>query len=358
MKKLNNKIDFIFEKKLFSLKNKTEIFFKFMLNLTRFHFSNCKSYKKILDGFNINLKNIKNLNDLPYLPIRIFKDNELLSVKQKNIIKVLRSSGTTGSKTSKIFLDKTNSQHQIKTLNKIVKNSLGDERLPMLIIDKKANHKNIKQMNARIAAINGFSIFGKNHTYLLDENEKVNFKEFESFVKKYNKKKFLIFGFTSLIFENLIQIIGEKKEKFDLSKGIILHGGGWKKLEKLKISNKKFKSILFNNFRIKQIINYYGLVEQTGSIYLECVDCSRFITSEFSNIIIRDDNLYPCKRNKTGMIQTMSLLPSSYPGHNILTEDIGEIKGEDDCHCGKKGKYFLVHGRIEKAEVRGCSNVT
>lgn len=357
MKKFKNKIDFIFENKLYSLKNKKEIFFRLMLNLTKFHFSSCKPYKKILNGFNFNFKNIKNLNDLPYLPIRLFKDNELKSVKQKYITKVLRSSGTTGSKTSKIFLDNINSQHQIKTLNKIIKNSLGEERLPMLIIDKKANHKDIKQMSARIAAINGFSIFGKNHTYLLDESEKIILEEFENFVKKYSREKFLIFGFTSLIYEHLIKKIGGNKKKFNLSKGIILHGGGWKKLEKLKISNKEFKSILFKKFKTKQIINYYGLVEQTGSIYLECVDCSRFVTSEFSNILIRDDNLEVCKKNKTGMIQTMSLLPTSYPGHNILTEDIGEIKGENDCYCGKKGKYFLVHGRIKKAEVRGCSNV-
>ena len=51
MKKFQNKIDFIFENKLYSLKNKKEIFFKLMLNLTKFHFSSCKSYKKILDGF-------------------------------------------------------------------------------------------------------------------------------------------------------------------------------------------------------------------------------------------------------------------------------------------------------------------
>ena len=53
----------------------------------------------------------------------------------------------------------------------------------------------------------------------------------------------------------------------------------------------------------------------------------------------------------------ISLLPSSYPGHNILTEDLGEIFGEDDCMCGLKGKYFKVHGRIEKAEIRGCGNI-
>ena len=30
--------------------------------------------------------------------------------------------------------------------------------------------------------------------------------------------------------------------------------------------------------------------------------------------------------------------------------------GIDDCKCGRKGKYFLVHGRIKKAELRGCSD--
>ena len=63
------------------------------------------------------------------------------------------------------------------------------------------------------------------------------------------------------------------------------------------------------------------------------------------------------KNKKKGLIQLMSLLPTSYPGHNILTEDIGEIIGEDNCKCGLKGKYFLVHGRIKEAEIRGCSDI-
>ena len=56
------------------------------------------------------------------------------------------------------------------------------------------------------------------------------------------------------------------------------------------------------------------------------------------------------------MIQAVSLLPGSYPGHSILTEDEGVILGEDDCPCGRKGKYFRVIGRIRNAEVRGCSD--
>ena len=59
---------------------------------------------------------------------------------------------------------------------------------------------------------------------------------------------------------------------------------------------------------------------------------------------------------ETGIIEVVSVLPKSYPGHVLLTEDEGVILGEDDCPCGRKGKYFEVRGRMAKAEVRGCSD--
>jgi hypothetical protein len=30
--------------------------------------------------------------------------------------------------------------------------------------------------------------------------------------------------------------------------------------------------------------------------------------------------------------------------------------GEDDCKCGRNGKYFTVFGRMKGAEARGCSD--
>ena len=56
------------------------------------------------------------------------------------------------------------------------------------------------------------------------------------------------------------------------------------------------------------------------------------------------------------MIQLLSTLPTSYPGHNILTEDLGEIVSLNGCDCGKKGKTFRIHGRILNSEIRGCSD--
>ena len=59
---------------------------------------------------------------------------------------------------------------------------------------------------------------------------------------------------------------------------------------------------------------------------------------------------------ETGIIQVVSTIPESYPGHSLLTEDEGCILGEDDCPCGRKGKYFKINGRLKNAEIRGCSD--
>ena len=127
-------------------------------------------------------------------------------------------------------------------------------------------------------------------------------------------------------------------------------------MEKIKISNKIFKEKLLKKLELKNIYNYYGLVEQAGSIFIECKKCSCFVTSIYSEILIRDKHFNIVRNNNTGFIQLFSLLPTSYPGHSILTEDIGEIINEDSCKCGTKGKCFLVHGRAAKSEIRGCSD--
>ena len=53
----------------------------------------------------------------------------------------------------------------------------------------------------------------------------------------------------------------------------------------------------------------------------------------------------------------MSLLPSSYPGNNILTEDLGVICPSQTCTCNFKGKRFKIKGRSKESEIRGCANI-
>ena len=46
-------------------------------------------------------------------------------------------------------------------------NFLGSERLPMLIVDNDPSENDRKKFDARSAAIHGFSIFGRNHTFIV-----------------------------------------------------------------------------------------------------------------------------------------------------------------------------------------------
>ena len=62
------------------------------------------------------------------------KEIDLMSVKKSKIVRVVKSSGTTGSTPSKIFLDEINSKNQLMALNEIVKEIFENKkRLPMII---------------------------------------------------------------------------------------------------------------------------------------------------------------------------------------------------------------------------------
>lgn len=357
MAKIN--LDQIINLKPFSLskREKQITFNKIISHLNNFHYENCKKYKQIIDSLNLNLKLVKHIEKMPFVPVRLFKDHNLYSVKKREITKVLTSSGTSNKKLSKIYLDKKNSTSQRIVLSKIISNFIGKNKLPMLIIDSKSIFKEKKSFSARVAAILGFSIFGYDHTYVLNDNFSLDFQKLKKFIKKYENKKILVFGFTHLVWENLCKELKRKKISLNLEKAILIHGGGWKKLEKLQISNNEFKNELQQNTKIKKIHNYYGMVEQIGSIFLECEKCGFFVTSNYSEVFIRDQNFKLLKDGQKGIVQLLSLLPTSYPGHNIITEDIGEVAKSNNCLCSSLGKRFKIHGRILNAETRGCSNV-
>lgn len=350
-------INSLFDKKPFSMKKdeKNSFFNDYIFKLTRYHYDHCIEYRKILDIQEFDVEKKYDVENMPFLPVRIFKEHELSSVKKDEIIKTMTSSGTSGQQVSKIFLDKNNAANQTKVLTSIISEFIGSKRLPMLIIDSRKVLKDRKSFSARGAGILGFSIFGKDTTYALDENMNIDYNTVESFCKRHIGKDILVFGFTFMIWKYFINELYKKNKKLSLGKGIIIHGGGWKKLLDQKVDNDHFKAKIKKFTGINKVHNYYGMVEQTGSIYFEC-EKGYFHCSNFSDIIIRNNDFSVCNKNERGLIELISLLPTSYPGHIILSEDVGEIIGEDYCKCGRHGKYFKVHGRAKKAEIRGCSD--
>lgn len=331
-------------------------FLKDLHELTFHHFKHSIQYKRVLNSLKYDIQNQQSIETIPFIPVRLFKEYELLSVDRSQVIKTMTSSGTTGQQVSKIFLDRITSTNQTKVLTKIMSSFLGNKRLPMLVIDSKSILKDRNLFSARGAGILGFSMLGYDVTYALDDQMNIDFNTIETFCEKYKGENILIFGFTFMIWEHFYKYLRNSNKSFKFENGILIHGGGWKKLEEQAVDNETFKKCMNDVCKLNKVFNYYGMVEQTGSIYMECT-AGHLHSSIFSDVIIRDHRDFSSLGvGEEGLVQLLSLLPYSYPGHSILSEDIGKLLGQDDCTCGRKGKYFKIFGRIKNAEVRGCSD--
>lgn len=327
--------------------------------LTGMHAEKCPEYGNMLKAINYDADSVKSYKDLPFLPVRLFKELELKSVSKEEVIKTMTSSGTTGQAVSKIYLDRNTSANQQKTMVKIVSEFTGSSRMPMIIIDCPSVVKDRAMFSARGAGILGFSIFGSKKIYALNDDMKLDVDAIKEFLEKYGDQKILLFGFTFMIWQHFYKELVRLKDEgvvFDLSKGILIHGGGWKKLISEAVSRDEFHKRLKDICGLEHIHDYYGMVEQTGCIYMEC-ECGHLHASVFSDVITRRPiDFSECDIGELGIIQVVSTIPESYPGHSLLTEDEGVVLGIDDCPCGRKGKYFKINGRLKNAEIRGCSD--
>lgn len=323
--------------------------------LTEFHIQNNNDYKAMIEKSYVNTKS-SSIYEIPFLPVQLFKLMDLFSVPEDEIAKILTSSGTTGQQVSKIYLDMETSGKQTKALVDVMKPLLGTKRFPMIILDTKSVLKNRKSFSARGAGILGFSTFGRKHFYALNDDMSMDWDGLDSFLDEHRGSRILLFGFTFMVWKHVYQAAKEKGIKIDMGDSILIHGGGWKKLQDEAVSADIFKEELRAQLGIQHVHNYYGMVEQVGSIFVEC-EHGHLHTPNFADVIIRDPITFePLPFGQQGLIQVLSTLPKSYPGHSLLTEDLGTILGEDDCPSGWKGKYCEVVGRIPKAELRGCSD--
>lgn len=91
-----------------------------LLELTKHHYEACSAYRRMLDGQGTDISKIASYYDIPFLPVALFKEMDLLSVGKDDVFKTMTSSGTTGQAVSKIYLDRTTASNQQKTLVKIV----------------------------------------------------------------------------------------------------------------------------------------------------------------------------------------------------------------------------------------------
>lgn len=323
--------------------------------LTRHHAAHCSAYQRFLAGFGFDSRRpAAALTDIPFLPVGVFKALRLASIPPEQHFKTLTSSGTTGQQVSQIVLDAETARRQSTALSRIMTHVLGPQRLPMILVDSPAVLRDRNRLGARAAGLVGMMNFGRQHFYALDDDMRLNEPALREFLDRFAGSPILIFGFTFMVWRYLLEPL--RGRGFDLSSAILVHSGGWKKLQEMAVSNAEFRRQFAEQTGLRRIYNFYGMVEQVGSVYLEGDD-GYLYPPVFADILIRDPLTFaPLPPGQPGLIQVLSSLPLSYPGHSILTEDLGVVQAIDPGSCERHGRAFQVLGRLPRAELRGCSD--
>ena len=199
-----------------------------LLRLTEQHRAHCAPYARMMEAVCFSAADVRSVEDIPFLPVRLFKEMELRSVTEEDVFKTMTSSGTTGQQVSRIFLDRETASNQQKTLVRIVSDRIGGERLPMLIIDCPSVVKNRAMFSARGAGILGFSIFGRKKLYALNDAMELQLDAIHDFLAENAGQRILLFGFTFMVWQHFYQALRAAGERLDLSNAVLIHGGCWK----------------------------------------------------------------------------------------------------------------------------------
>lgn len=324
--------------------------------LTSYHRRHSTPYDRLVRALFPHARDAAtSLAEVPFVPVGVFKSHQLQSIPDHAVATVLTSSGTTGQQPSRIVLDREAAMLQRQALAGIMGTLLGPRRLPMLILDAPATVKGRGALSARGAGVLGMMTFGTAHTFALDDTLTVQPEIVDRFLAQHGHAPFLLFGFTFLAWQALVE--QRPAGRFDLSHGTLVHSGGWKALAARAVDEATFKTRIAEATGCTRVHNFYGMVEQIGGVFLEGDD-GLLYPPDFADVLVRDPRtLEPLPPGTEGVLQVVSLLPRSYPGHAILTEDRGVVVHEDGPGASRFGKGFRVLGRIPRAELRGCSDV-
>ena len=315
--------------------------------LTRHHLEHCEPYRRMWPEW----RGAASTADLPFVHVGLFKHLLLTSDGAKSG-RVLRSSGTTGAARSQIVLDEESSALQAASSAAILSEVLGSERVPLLVLDRAASLRQ-REVSARVAAAMALRPLASEIAFVLDDIDGVRWPLVTNALMRASHVR--VYGFTSILWQAWAPAIPSafadalREVRVDF-----VHSGGWKRLEG--VTRETFDDTLLANAGPgSRVIDFYGLVEQVGVVFPLCREGFRHVPA-WADVLVRDPFTLDVLDGAPGMLQLMNVLARGAPYHSVLTEDVGEtVVGA--CSCGLGGKRFRLHGRVPRAETRGCGSV-
>lgn len=339
-------------------------FWNAVQEVTDHHYRNCLPYQNLCRKRNFDPRSAHEPEALPYLPTAIFKNALLLSIPEDRIFREINSSATSSGTPSRMTLDRQTSSRQTKCFNKIILERLGNRRHPFIVLDTPDTVQRSARVSARSSTIRSLLFCaGKVNTCVDEVNGKLQLDEeaLNRLLREAEKGSdaIVLFGFTYILYHHVVRPLMEKKVNYNLKSIKIIHIGGWKKLESEKVSSEKLVQDCASVFGVDEsdVIDLYGFTEQAGMIYPTCQAGLRHVPV-WGEVLVRDPlSLDPLPEGKDGLLQFITPIQTSYPGHSVLTEDMGHVECTDTCTCGRKGSAFKVIGRAPNSEIRGCGDI-
>lgn len=309
-----------------------EEFEVYALELFQFQYENVAIYKKYVDLLTINPRSIKSVNQIPFLPISVFKTHEVICENCKPQT-VFKSSGTTG-------MDR--STHLVHSLE----------------VYKKSFQKGFDYFYGNVK---DYTILALLPSYL-EQGESSLVCMVDQLIKDSKNKDsgFYLDNYTELI-EKITQLdqAGKKTillgvsyalldliemHDFNLNHTIVMETGGMKGRRK-EMVKEELHAVLKSGFGVNQIHSEYGMTELLSQGYSK--GNGIFETPPWMKIVVRDatDPLTILKENQSGGINVIDL-SNHYSCAFIATQDLGKMHSDTT---------FSILGRFDHTDVRGCN---
>jgi hypothetical protein len=308
-----------------------EEFENLALKVFQFQYRNTKVYREFCDFLNISPASVKEVVDIPFLPIEFFK-NKVILAQGNSSEKIFTSSGTTGSVPSKHHVAKLNIYE--RSFHTAFDKVYGDPTeyciLALLPSYLEREDSSLVYMVDALCkrSENAHSGFYMNNLYALTK---------QLMHQEETSKKTLLIGVSYALLDLV------EKNKFQLQNTTVLETGGMKGRRKELVKD-ELHEILMDGFGVKSIHSEYGMTELLSQAYSQ--GHGVFNCPPWMKVLIRDtEDALTLTTGKTGGINIIDLA-NIYSCSFIATQDLGELYSNGS---------FKIIGRFDNSDIRGCN---
>lgn len=319
---------------LFDIRNVTaENFEAHALELFRFQYDRVDVYKRYVDLLNIDVTSVKHVDQIPFLPISLFKSHRVIANDLVEEI-IFHSSTTTGSIPSKHFVADLN-LYRTSCITAF-KNFYGDEKdwcflalLPSYL--ERGNSSLVWMVRELMNAGNN----SKNGFYLND---------FDALTKTVLQnetlgQKTMVIGVGYALLDWSETWTGNA-----LNNTVLMETGGMKGRRK-ELVKSELHDLLQKTFGVANIHSEYGMSELLSQAYSAFNGIYRSMPWMKTTVRDINDPLALLSENQTGVLNIIDLA-NQYSCAFVSTEDLGRVYDDGS---------FEVLGRLDFSEMRGCN---